>query len=41
MPLAVMMGLVVFGEWPQPIVWAGIALIFAATFMPTGRKPKP
>ncbi|AMM85458.1 DMT family transporter [Martelella sp. AD-3] len=41
LPLAVMMGLVVFGEWPQPIVWAGIALIFAATFMPTGRKPKP
>ncbi|WP_319519488.1 DMT family transporter [uncultured Martelella sp.] len=40
LPLAVMMGLVVFDEWPQPIVWAGIALIFAATFMPTGRKPE-
>nr|WP_272212063.1 DMT family transporter [Marinicella sp. W31]MDC2877960.1 DMT family transporter [Marinicella sp. W31] len=38
LPLAVIMGLIVFGEWPQPIVWAGIALIFAATFMPTGKK---
>jgi len=38
LPIAVMIGLFVFGEWPQPIVWAGIALIFLATFMPTGTK---
>lgn len=38
LPIAVMIGLFVFGEWPQPVVWAGIALIFLATFMPTGTK---
>jgi len=36
LPMAVLIGLVVFGEWPTPIVWAGIALIFLATFMPSG-----
>lgn len=38
LPVAVLIGLVVFGEWPAPIVWAGIALIFLATFMPSGPR---
>ncbi|WP_180897612.1 DMT family transporter [Martelella soudanensis] len=36
LPIAVLIGIVVFGEWPTPFVWAGIALIFLATFMPSG-----
>jgi drug/metabolite transporter (DMT)-like permease len=27
MPLAVLSGLIIFGEWPDPIVWLGIAMI--------------
>lgn len=36
LPVAVLIGIVVFGEWPTPFIWAGIALIFLATFMPSG-----
>ncbi len=30
MPLAILFGLVIFGEWPDPIAWLGIALICGA-----------
>lgn len=30
MPIAVISGLLVFGEWPDPIAWAGIALILGS-----------
>jgi drug/metabolite transporter (DMT)-like permease len=30
MPLAILMGLVVFGEWPDLTAWIGIALICGA-----------
>ena len=40
LPMAVLIGLVVFGEWPAPLVWAGIALIFLATFMPSAPHRK-
>ncbi len=30
MPLAILFGLVVFGEWPDPVAWLGIALICGA-----------
>ncbi|RUS60165.1 DMT family transporter [Pseudorhodobacter sp. E13] len=30
MPLAIVFGLVIFGEWPDPIAWLGIALICGA-----------
>ena len=38
LPIAVLIGLVFFDEWPQPMVWAGIGLIFLATFMPSGKR---
>lgn len=41
LPISVTIGIIVFGEWPVPLVWAGILLIFAATFMPVGKdQPK-
>lgn len=30
MPLAILFGLVIFGEWPDPVAWIGIALICGA-----------
>lgn len=30
MPMAIFWGLMVFGEWPDPIAWSGIALILGA-----------
>jgi drug/metabolite transporter (DMT)-like permease len=30
MPLAVFWGFAIFGEWPAPVAWAGIALILAS-----------
>ncbi|WP_176085258.1 DMT family transporter [Martelella sp. HB161492] len=38
LPMAVMVGVVVFGEWPSPLVWVGIVLIAMATFMPSGKR---
>ncbi|QIE46594.1 DMT family transporter [Pseudohalocynthiibacter aestuariivivens] len=32
MPLAIMWGVTVFGTWPQPNAWAGIALIIGSGF---------
>lgn len=45
MPLAIIFGIVFFDEWPEPVVWAGIALIISSgLFMlwrefTTGRSP--
>ncbi len=46
MPMAILFGVVVFGTWPAPVAWVGIALIagsglyvfFRETFLMRGRK---
>jgi drug/metabolite transporter (DMT)-like permease len=30
MPMAIFFGVVVFGEWPDPVAWIGIVLIIGA-----------
>lgn len=30
MPMAIFWGLLVFGEWPDPVAWIGISLILGA-----------
>ena len=36
--LALVWGVLIFGEWPDPIVWAGIALIFASGLLMVWRE---
>jgi drug/metabolite transporter (DMT)-like permease len=40
MPLAIMFGLVIFGEWPEPMAWGGIALICGAGLYTVWRETR-
>jgi drug/metabolite transporter (DMT)-like permease len=38
MPVAIFLGVVVFGDWPDPIAWVGIALIVASGLFTVWRE---
>lgn len=40
MPLAIVSGLVIFGEWPEPFAWIGIALICGAGLFVVWRETR-
>ena len=40
LPMAALLGLLAFGEWPDAWVWAGGAVIFAGSIYGTARKGK-
>lgn len=40
MPLAIMFGLVIFDEWPEPLAWLGIALICGAGLYTVWRETR-
>lgn len=40
MPLAIFFGLVIFGEWPEPMAWVGIALICGAGLYTVWRETR-
>lgn len=40
MPLAILSGLLVFGEWPEPFAWIGIALICGAGLFVVWRETR-
>ena len=40
LPIAALIGLVVFGEWPGVWVWLGGAIIVASSFLLTQREAK-
>lgn len=40
MPLAIVFGLLIFGEWPDPVAWVGIALICGAGLYTVWRETR-
>lgn len=41
LPMAIFWGLVVFGEWPDPVAWGGILLILASGLYMIWRETRP
>lgn len=40
MPMAIVLGVLVFGDWPDTVAWAGIALILGAGLLIIWRESR-